>query len=122
MRPGCPLKIKKRTKSIYSIVVKMKNQGVRFDEVYDKYAIRIILDSTLEQEKADCWKAYSLVTENYSPNPLRLRDWISSPKSNGYESLHTTVMGPDGTMGRSSNTNSQNGRRCWKMVCSALEV
>ena len=93
---GLSFKIKKRTKSIYSIRRKMKNQGVRFDEVYDKYAIRIILDSTLEQEKSDCWKAYSLVTENYSPNPLRLRDWISSPKSNGYESLHTTVMGPDG--------------------------
>jgi len=74
----------------------MKNQGVSFEEVYDKYAIRIILDSKLELEKADCWKAYSLVTENFSPNPLRLRDWISSPKSNGYESLHTTVMGPDG--------------------------
>ena len=56
----------------------MKNQGVSFEEVYDKYAIRIILDSKLEQEKADCWKAYSLVTENFSPNPLRLRDWISS--------------------------------------------
>jgi GTP diphosphokinase / guanosine-3',5'-bis(diphosphate) 3'-diphosphatase len=93
---GLQFEIKKRTKSIYSIRRKMKNQGVSFDEVYDKYAIRIILDSSLEQEKADCWKAYSLVTENFSPNPLRLRDWISSPKSNGYESLHTTVMGPDG--------------------------
>lgn len=88
--------VKKRTKSIYSIRRKMKNQGVRFDEVYDKYAIRIIIDSTLSQEKADCWKAYSIITEHFSPNPLRLRDWISSPKSNGYESLHTTVMGPDG--------------------------
>lgn len=93
---GLQFEIKKRTKSIYSIRRKMKNQGVSFEEVYDKYAIRIILDSKLEQEKADCWKAYSLVTENFSPNPLRLRDWISSPKSNGYESLHTTVMGPDG--------------------------
>ena len=93
---GLHFEIKKRTKSIYSIRRKMKNQGVSFEEVYDKYAIRIILDSRLEQEKADCWKAYSLVTENFSPNPLRLRDWISSPKSNGYESLHTTVMGPDG--------------------------
>lgn len=93
---GLHFEIKKRTKSIYSIRRKMKNQGVSFEEVYDKYAIRIILDSKLEQEKADCWKAYSLVTENFSPNPLRLRDWISSPKSNGYESLHTTVMGPDG--------------------------
>ena len=93
---GLHFEIKKRTKSIYSIRRKMKNQGVSFEEVYDKYAIRIILDSRLEQEKADCWKDYSLVTENFSPNPLRLRDWISSPKSNGYESLHTTVMGPDG--------------------------
>jgi GTP pyrophosphokinase len=93
---GLQFEVKKRTKSIYSIRRKMKNQGVSFDEVYDKYAIRIILDSKLDQEKADCWKAYSLVTENFSPNPLRLRDWISSPKSNGYESLHTTVMGPDG--------------------------
>ena len=93
---GLHFEIKKRTKSIYSIRRKMKNQGVSFEEVYDKYAIRIILDSKLEQEKGDCWKAYSLVTENFSPNPLRLRDWISSPKSNGYESLHTTVMGPDG--------------------------
>ncbi len=93
---GLHFEIKKRTKSIFSIRRKMKNQGVSFEEVYDKYAIRIILDSKLEQEKADCWKAYSLVTENFSPNPLRLRDWISSPKSNGYESLHITVMGPDG--------------------------
>ena len=93
---GLHFEIKKRTKSIFSIRRKMKNQGVSFEEVYDKYAIRIILDSKLEQEKADCWNAYSLVTENFSPNPLRLRDWISSPKSNGYESLHTTVMGPDG--------------------------
>ena len=93
---GLHFEIKKRTKSIFSIRRKMKNQGISFEEVYDKYAIRIILDSKLEQEKADCWKAYSLVTENFSPNPLRLRDWISSPKSNGYESLHTTVMGPDG--------------------------
>ena len=93
---GLHFEIKKRTKSIFSIRRKMKNQGVSFEEVYDKYAIRIILDSKLEQEKADCWKVYSLVTENFSPNPLRLRDWISSPKSNGYESLHTTVMGPDG--------------------------
>ncbi len=93
---GLHFEIKKRTKSIFSIRRKMKNQGFSFEEVYDKYAIRIILDSKLEQEKADCWKAYSLVTENFSPNPLRLRDWISSPKSNGYESLHITVMGPDG--------------------------
>ncbi len=93
---GLKFDIKKRTKSIFSIRRKMRNQKVGFDEVYDKYAIRIILDSELDMEKAECWKAYSLVTQNFSPNPLRLRDWISSPKSNGYESLHTTVMGPEG--------------------------
>lgn len=93
---GLSFEIKKRTKSIFSIRRKMKNQKVSFEEVYDKYAIRIILNSRQEMEKAECWKAYSLVTENFSPNPLRLRDWISSPKSNGYESLHTTVMGPEG--------------------------
>lgn len=93
---GLDFEIKKRTKSIFSIRRKMKNQNVSFEEVYDKYAIRIILNSSEEMEKAECWKAYSLVTENFNPNPLRLRDWISSPKSNGYESLHTTVMGPEG--------------------------
>lgn len=93
---GLHFDIKERTKSIYSIRRKMVNQGVTFDEVYDKFAIRIILDVPLEQEKAACWKAYSVVTDFYRPNPDRLRDWISSPKSNGYESLHITVMGPDG--------------------------
>lgn len=93
---GLQFNIKERTKSIYSIRRKMVNQGVTFDEVYDKFAIRIIIDVPLEQEKAACWKAYSIVTDFYRPNPDRLRDWISSPKSNGYESLHITVMGPDG--------------------------
>ncbi len=86
--------IKGRTKSIHSIWQKMKRQGVEFDEVYDVFAIRIILDTAREKEKADCWKVYSLVTDLYQPNPSRLRDWISVPKSNGYESLHTTVIGP----------------------------
>ena len=95
-KAGLKFEVKKRTKSIFSIRRKMRNQQVSFDEVYDKYAIRIILDSKLANEKSDCWKAYSVVTENYSPNPTRLRDWISSPKSNGYESLHSTVMGPEG--------------------------
>ena len=95
-KAGLKFEVKKRTKSIFSIRRKMRNQQVSFDEVYDKYAVRIILDSKLANEKSDCWKAYSVVTENYSPNPNRLRDWISSPKSNGYESLHSTVMGPDG--------------------------
>jgi len=88
--------IKGRPKSIYSIRKKMKNQSVSFDEVYDKFAIRIILDSELKNEKSDCWKTYSLITDYYRPNPDRLRDWISTPKANGYESLHTTVMGPGG--------------------------
>jgi len=86
--------IKGRTKSIHSIWQKMKRQGVEFEEVYDVFAIRIILDTGREKEKADCWKVYSLVTDLYQPNPSRLRDWISVPKSNGYESLHTTVIGP----------------------------
>jgi len=85
-----------RPKSIHSIWNKMKKKAIPFEEVYDLFAIRIILDSTPETEKADCWKAYSIVTDLYRPNPDRLRDWISSPKANGYESLHTTVMGPRG--------------------------
>jgi len=74
----------------------MKKQKVDFDEVYDKFAIRIILDTTPGNEKADCWRVYSIITDIYTPNPLRLRDWISMPKSNGYESLHTTVVVPGG--------------------------
>jgi GTP pyrophosphokinase len=85
-----------RPKSIHSIWKKMKNKSIPFEEVYDLFAIRIILDSGIETEKADCWKAYSIVTDQYIPNPDRLRDWISSPKGNGYESLHTTVMGSTG--------------------------
>ncbi len=85
-----------RPKSISSIWRKMKEQGVPFDEVYDKFAIRIIVDSDIDNEKADCWRVYSIVTDFYHPNPDRLRDWISTPKGNGYEALHTTVMGPKG--------------------------
>lgn len=85
-----------RPKSIHSIWNKMRKKGVPFEEVYDKFAIRIILDSKPEHEKSECWKAYSVVTDFYHPNPDRLRDWVSSPKGNGYESLHTTVMGPKG--------------------------
>ncbi len=88
--------IKSRTKSIHSIMLKMKKQGVEFEEVYDLFAVRIIIESTSENEKSDCWRAYSVVTDLYQPNPSRLRDWISVPKSNGYESLHTTVIGPRG--------------------------
>ncbi len=85
-----------RPKSIHSIWNKMKKKNIPFEEVYDLFAIRIVLDSTPDREKGDCWKAYSIVTDLYRPNPDRLRDWISSPKGNGYESLHTTVMGPKG--------------------------
>ena len=85
-----------RPKSIHSIWNKMKKKGISFDEVYDLFAIRIILDSPPEREKEDCWKVYSLVTDEYNPAPERLRDWLSNPKSNGYEALHTTVMGPLG--------------------------
>src|ERR1700722_14534151 len=85
-----------RPKSVYSIWKKIKNKGVPFEEVYDIFAIRVLIDSTPEQEKSDCWRIYSLVTDFYYPNPDRLRDWISTPKANGYEALHTTVMGPSG--------------------------
>jgi GTP pyrophosphokinase len=95
-KQGFRFTIKSRTKSIHSIMLKMKKQGVEFEEVYDLFAVRIILDSKNENEKSDCWRAYSVVTDLYQPNPSRLRDWISVPKSNGYESLHTTVVGPRG--------------------------
>ena len=85
-----------RPKSIHSIWNKMRKKGVAFEEVYDLFAIRVILDSSPEREKEDCWKVYSLITDEYSPSPERLRDWLSNPKSNGYEALHTTVMGPQG--------------------------
>ncbi|NVJ85949.1 MAG: bifunctional (p)ppGpp synthetase/guanosine-3',5'-bis(diphosphate) 3'-pyrophosphohydrolase [Algoriphagus sp.] len=91
-RQGFKFSIKGRPKSVYSIYNKMKKQGIPFEEVYDLFAIRIILDSELDNEKADCWQVYSIVTDFYRPNPDRLRDWISTPRSNGYESLHTTVM------------------------------
>jgi GTP pyrophosphokinase len=88
--------IQGRPKSIHSIWNKMKKKGVSFEEVYDLFAIRIILTSPQEREKEDCWKVYSLITDMYTPSPERLRDWLSNPKSNGYEALHTTVMGPQG--------------------------
>ncbi len=87
--------IKGRPKSISSIWKKIKTQGVDFEEVYDKFAIRIIIDSEGKNEKNDCWRVYSIITDWYKPNPNRLRDWISSPKLSGYESLHTTVIGPE---------------------------
>jgi len=93
---GLNYDIKGRPKSIYSIRRKMLKQGVSFDEVYDKFAVRIIYKSDLANEKFLAWKIYSIVTDHFIPNPIRLRDWISSPKSTGYEALHITVMGPKG--------------------------
>ena len=93
---GLKFHMKGRTKSIHSIAQKMKKQHTTFEGIYDLFAIRIILNSPLEKEKQECWQAYSIVTDMYQPNPKRLRDWLSIPKSNGYESLHITVMGPEG--------------------------
>ncbi|MFN7691601.1 MAG: RelA/SpoT family protein, partial [Bacteroidota bacterium] len=93
---GMEFDIKGRSKSIKSIRDKMKKQAVPFEEIYDIFAIRIIIRCPLDSEKSECWRAYSIVTDFYHPNPDRLRDWISTPKANGYESLHTTVMGPEG--------------------------
>jgi GTP pyrophosphokinase len=93
---GFDFEIYGRPKSIHSIWNKIKKKGVSFEEVYDLFAIRVILDVPLEMEKEVCWKVYSLITDEYLPSPERLRDWLSNPKSNGYEALHTTVMGPQG--------------------------
>ncbi len=93
---GLKFHMKGRTKSIHSIWQKMKKQRCPFEGVYDLFAIRIILDSPLEREKQDCWQVFSIITDMYQPNPKRMRDWLSIPKSNGYESLHITVMGPEG--------------------------
>ncbi|MBL7736893.1 MAG: bifunctional (p)ppGpp synthetase/guanosine-3',5'-bis(diphosphate) 3'-pyrophosphohydrolase, partial [Chitinophagaceae bacterium] len=95
-RGGFDFEIYGRPKSIHSIWNKMLNKGVEFEEVYDLFAIRVILNSPPEKEKEDCWKVYSFITDEYTPAPERLRDWLSNPKSNGYEALHTTVMGPQG--------------------------
>lgn len=92
---GLHFHIKGRTKSIHSIWQKMKKQKCPFEGVYDLFAIRVILDSKPEREKMECWNVYSLITDMYQPNPKRMRDWLSVPKSNGYESLHITVLGPD---------------------------
>ena len=93
---GYEFSIKGRTKSINSIFSKIKKQNTAFESIYDLFAIRIIFDVPLDKEKAVCWQAYSIVADMYQPNPKRLRDWLSIPKTNGYESLHTTVLGPDG--------------------------
>ena len=95
LQQGLHFHIKGRTKSIHSIWQKMKKQKCTFEGIYDLFAIRIILDSPIELEKMQCWQAYSIITDMYQPNPKRLRDWLSVPKSNGYESLHITVLGPE---------------------------
>lgn len=91
---GFKFEIKGRTKSIYSIWNKMRKQNAELKDIYDLFAIRIIIDTPLKKERSDCWKAFAIVTDMFKPNPSRLKDWISIPKSNGYESLHTTVTGP----------------------------
>ena len=93
-KQGFDFDIKGRTKSIHSINSKLKKQNVPFEGIYDLFAIRIILDTPLEKERSDCWQIYSIITDMYQPNPKRMKDWISIPKTNGYESLHITVMGP----------------------------
>ena len=92
---GLVFEIKGRTKSIYSIWNKMRKQKNDIDGIFDLFAIRVILDSTIEREKADCWLAYSIIADMYQPNTQRMKDWLTIPKSNGYESLHTTVVGPE---------------------------
>ncbi len=92
---GFKFEIKGRTKSIHSINNKLKKQKVEFENIYDLFAIRVVLDTPPEKERSECWQVYSIVTDMYRPNPKRLRDWLSIPKPNGYESLHTTVMGPE---------------------------
>lgn len=94
-KTGLKYDMKGRVKSISSINNKLQKQKIEFESIYDIFAIRVILDSPLDVEKAECWQVYSLITDMYTPNPKRLKDWLSIPKSNGYESLHTTVMGPE---------------------------
>ncbi len=94
-KTGLKFEIKGRTKSIYSILNKLKKQETDFESIYDLFAIRVVLDSDIKQEKAHCWQVYSIITDMYQPNPKRLKDWLSIPKTNGYESLHITVMGPN---------------------------
>ena len=96
LQEGYVFDVKARTKSISSIWRKMNNKGIPFEEIYDVFAVRIIVDTPQELEKSNCWRIYSIVTDFYQPNPDRLRDWISTPRANGYESLHTTVMSPQG--------------------------
>ena len=106
---GYKVEIKGRTKSIYSIAQKMKKQDIPYEEVYDLFAIRIIIETDLEKEKAACWHVYSIVTDYYQPNPDRLRDWVSIPKANGYESLHTTVMAKKGQWVEGADSDTSYG-------------
>ena len=92
---GLKYEMKGRVKSVSSINNKLKKQQIEFESVYDIFAIRVVLDSEPEKEKAECWQIYSIITDMYTPNPKRLKDWLSIPKGNGYESLHITVMGPE---------------------------
>lgn len=94
VQAGLHFDIKGRTKSIFSINNKLKKQQVEFEDIYDLFAIRIVLDTPIKKERSDCWQVYSIITDMYQPNPKRMKDWISIPKSNGYESLHITVLGP----------------------------
>ena len=87
-----------RSKAISSIYNKIKKKQVPFEEIYDLFAVRIIVDVPVEKEKSICWQIYSIITDVYNPIPERLKDWITTPKSNGYESLHTTVIGPKGRL------------------------
>ncbi|MFZ4862829.1 RelA/SpoT family protein [Sphingobacterium sp. Mn56C] len=96
LEQGIKAEVYGRPKSIHSIWNKMRKKSIPFEEVYDLFAIRVIIDAEYEKEKTECWKVYSIITDLYRPNPDRLRDWVSTPKGNGYESLHTTVMGPRG--------------------------
>ena len=91
---GLQFDIKGRTKSIHSINNKLKKQKIEFEGIYDLFAIRVVLDTPLKKERSECWQVYSIITDMYQPNPNRMKDWISIPKTNGYESLHITVMGP----------------------------
>ncbi|MDD5694849.1 MAG: HD domain-containing protein, partial [Bacteroidales bacterium] len=127
-RNGFDFEIRGRPKSVSSIWNKMKKQGVEFDEVYDLFAIRIIIRKIRESEKADCWRIYSIVTNLYPPNPKRLRDWLTTPKASGYESLHTTVMGPEGKWvevqirtKRMDEIAEKGGAAHWKYKESTLE-
>ena len=94
-KTGLKYDIKVEPESIHSILNKLKKQKIEFEQIYDLFAIRVIIDAPDDQEKAQCWQVYSIITDMYQPNPKRLKDWLSIPKSNGYESLHITVMGPD---------------------------